>query len=162
MAKNCCINNSKLLSGNLYLMKNYSQTLFYLNKIKIYLLTAALLPFLTACDPVSLTALGVGSSTGVNHAMNGIAYRTFALSTSQVKRATIAALGRMQIKVESTRKEKSTEIIVAKTPNRNIEISVEALSPNTTRMRAVAKDGLFYDSSTASEIVFQTEKVLGA
>ena len=28
-------------------------------------------------------------------------------------------------------------------------------------MRTVAKDGLFYDSATAAEIIFQTEKVLG-
>lgn len=67
----------------------------------------------------------------------------------------------MQIKVESTRKEDASEIVIAKTSNRNIEISMEALSPNTTRMKTVAKDGLFYDSATATEIIYQTERVLG-
>ena len=121
----------------------------------------ALMGCLTACAPVALTGLGIGGSTGVNHALNGTAYRTFSLPTTRVKKATLAALGRMQIKVESTRKEEASEIIVARTSNRNIEISMEALSPNTTRMKTVAKDGVFYDSATASEIIFQTEKVLG-
>lgn len=121
----------------------------------------ALLCGLTGCEPVALTSMGIGASTGVNHAMNGIAYRTFSMPTSRLKKATLTALGRMQIKVESTRKEDSSEIIIAKTSNRNIEVAMESLSPNTTRMRTVAKDGIFYDSATAAEIIYQTEKVLG-
>ncbi len=123
------------------------------------ILSALLL--LPGCQSVALTSLGIGGSTGVNHAMNGISYRTFSMPTARLKKATMTALNRMQIKVESTRKEEDSEIIVAKTANRNIEIAMESLSPNTTRMRAVAKDGLFYDSATAAEIIYQTEKVLG-
>lgn len=122
---------------------------------------AVLLGCLAGCQAAALTSLGIGGSTGVNHAMNGIAYRTFSMPTSRLKKATMTALSRMQIKVESTRKEEASEIIVAKTSNRNIEIAMESLSPNTTRMRTVAKDGLFYDSATAAEIIYQTEKVLG-
>jgi len=116
---------------------------------------------LTGCEPVALTTVGLGASTGINHAMNGVAYRTFSTPTSRVKKATLTALHRMQIKVESTRREETTEIIVAKTSNRNIEVAMETLSPNTTRMKTVAKDGIFYDSATAVEIIYQTEQVLG-
>ena len=128
----------------------------------VLITVAGLLCGLTGCQAAALTSLGIGGSTGVNHAMNGVAYRTFSMPTSRLKKATLTALGRMQIKVESSRKEDASEIIIAKTPNRNIEVSMESLSPNTTRMRTVAKDGLFYDSATAAEIIYQTEKVLGS
>lgn len=40
-------------------------------------------------------------------------------------------------------------------------MELEAISPNITRMRTVAKKGpLFYDSATATEIILQTEKAL--
>jgi cobalamin biosynthesis protein CbiG len=102
---------------------------------------ATLISSLTGCLPVALTGLGIGGSTGVNHAMNGMAYRTFSCSTLRVKKANLKALEYMQIKVESIRKEESSEIITAKTKNRNIEVTIEALSPNTTRIKAIAKDG---------------------
>ena len=140
-------------------MHPFSPTLYHTTLR--HLAIAGLLSGLTGCQAAALTSMGIGGSTGINHAMNGIAYRTFSIPTLRVKKATITALGRMQIKVESTRKEDASEIIVAKTSNRNIEIAMESLSPNTTRMRTVAKDGLFYDSATAAEIIFQTEKVLG-
>lgn len=122
----------------------------------------AILLLVTGCEPVAMTSMGIGASTGINHAMNGVAYRTFSMPTSRLKKGALTALNRMQIKVESTRKEDASEIIVAKTSNRNIEIAMESLSPNTTRMRTVAKDGIFYDSATAAEIIYQTEKVLGS
>jgi hypothetical protein len=50
------------------------------------------------------------------------------------------------------------EIIIAKAADREIEISLEVLSPNSTRMRSVTKQGLLYDSATSLEIVLQTEK----
>lgn len=32
---------------------------------------------LAACEPVTLTMLGVGAGAGVSHQMGGLAYRTF-------------------------------------------------------------------------------------
>ncbi len=52
---------------------------------------------------------------------------------------------------------------MAKAGDPNIEIELEALTPNTTRMRVVAKKdgGMIVDSSTAVEIITQTEKSIG-
>jgi Protein of unknown function (DUF3568) len=119
--------------------------------------------FLSGCAAVGLTALGVGMATGVSHTLSGIVYKTFSTTQANVKRATLAALNRMHIKVVSTKKEKSTEIIVAKAADREIEIELEALTDNTTRMSATAKvtGGIMRDSATATEIIIQTEKLLG-
>ncbi len=116
---------------------------------------------LAGCESLAVTAAGVGGSTGVSHALGGITYRTFTAPLPKVKTATMAALNRMQIKVDSAKKVEGSELIMAKATDRDIEIELESLSPTTTRMRTVAKKGLLYDSATATEIILQTERILG-
>lgn len=117
---------------------------------------AALL--LGGCEAMAITAFGVGASTGVAQTLNGRAYRTFTAPVAEVKQATLAALTRMGIKVVSSKRVATEEVIIARATDREIEISLEALSPNSTRMRSVTRQGLFYDSATSLEIVLQTEK----
>jgi uncharacterized protein DUF3568 len=113
------------------------------------------------CDPVSLTMLGVGAGAGVAHQMGGYASKTFTETLPRVKRATVVALNRMAIRVDSTEKSKGGEIIKATAGDRRIEIELEALSPKTTRISAVARrDALTVDSATAVEIIVQTERSL--
>lgn len=113
------------------------------------------------CMPLGVTALGVGGSTAVSHTLNGITYRTFTASSGKVKKATITALNRMDIRLTSTRKENKIEVLSAAAESRTIEVQLEALTPNTTRMRVTAKNGgLIYDSATATEIILQTERVM--
>jgi len=118
---------------------------------------------LSGCVAVGLTALGVGMATGVSHTLSGMVYKTFTTPQAQVKRAANGALSRMQIKVVSTKRSGSTETIVAKAGDREIEIELEALTPNTTRMLVTAKKdgGMLRDGATATEIILQTEKIVG-
>ena len=119
---------------------------------------------LSACIAAATTAAGMGGSAAISHTINGITYRTFTSTAPKVKTATISALGRMKIKVISEGKldKKNVRIITAKADQRNIEIQIEPISSNTTRMRVIAKgSGLFYDSATADEIIAQTKRQLG-
>jgi hypothetical protein len=122
---------------------------------------AVLVVALAGCEPLAITAMGIGASTGVSHALGGITYRTFTVPLPKVKNATMAALGRMKIKVDGASRIDNGEVIKAKAADRDIEIELEALSPTTTRMRSVAKKGLLYDSATSTEIILQTERILG-
>ncbi len=117
----------------------------------------------SACVPIALTAAGVGMSSGVSHTLGGIVYKTFAAPQAKVQRATVAALRKMQIKVNETKREDNKELIMARAADRDIEIEIEALTPNTTRITVVAKKdgGLIRDSATATEIILQTEKLVG-
>ena len=119
---------------------------------------------LGGCVAVGLTALGVGMATGVSHTLSGIVYKTFAAPQAQVKRATMGALGRMQIKVVDSKRDKSTETIRAKAGDRDIEVELEALTPNTTRMTVTAKKdgGILRDGATATEVILQAEKLVGS
>lgn len=115
----------------------------------------------TGCMPLGVTALGVGGSTAVSHTLNGITYRTFTASSGKVKKAAMTALNRMDIKVTSTTVQNKVEILNAAASSRTIQVQLEALTANTTRMRVTATNGGFiYDSATATEIILQTERVM--
>ena len=129
-----------------------------------FLLAAVACAFATtACVPVAVTAVGVGMATGVGHALGGMVYKTFTTSHSNVKKATLGALNRMQIQVVEAKRNGGMETIKAKAVDRDIEIELESLTPTTTRMMVVAKknDGILRDSATATEIILQTEKFVG-
>ncbi len=119
---------------------------------------------LNGCVAVGLTALGVGMATGVSHTLSGMVYKTFTTPQAQVKRATLGALHRMQVKVVDTKRSGSTETIRAKAGDRDIEIDLEALTPATTRMTVTAKKdgGILRDGATATEVILQTEKLVGS
>ena len=119
--------------------------------------------YLAGCVPVAVTAVGVGMATGLGHTLSGMVYKTFSTPQASVKKATYGALNRMQIKVVESKRNGTTELITAKAADREIEIELEALTPNTTRMLVVAKkdSGILRDSATATEIILQTEKMVG-
>jgi hypothetical protein len=68
----------------------------------------------------------------------------------------------MGIKIEATAKTEQGKALRAITNDREIDIELEMISPKTTRIRTVAKQGFFFkDRATATEIIMQTERVLG-
>jgi hypothetical protein len=76
---------------------------------------------------------------------------------AKVRLAALKALNHMKIKVE----QKDSDLIRAAATDRDIEIALETVSENTTRMRTVAKKNTFlYDSATSTEITVQTERLL--
>jgi hypothetical protein len=117
----------------------------------------------TGCAPVALTAMGVGMSTGVSHTLGGIVYKTFTAPQGQVEKATYGALHRMQVKVTEAKRDGSTKVIHARAGDRDVEVELESLTPNTTRMTVTARkdSGLLRDGATATEIILQTEKLVG-
>lgn len=123
---------------------------------------AAIMP-LTGCMAVGITALGVGMATGVSHTLGGIVYKTFSVPEAQVKKASLAAMGRMQVKGLKTTRNGTTEVIVARAGDRDIEVELEALTGSATRMSVTVKKdgGLLRDSATATEIILQTERLVG-
>ena len=118
---------------------------------------------MTGCAPLAVTAVGVGAGAGVSHTMGGYTYKTFTAPVAKVRSASLAALRKMGIKFESSEKTDEGEVLRAKAGDRDIEIALDVISPNTTRMRTIAKKGaLVYDSATSTEIILQTEKILGS
>jgi hypothetical protein len=131
--------------------------------MRTVVLVAASAAMLSACEPLSMAALGVGGSAAVNHRVGNVGTRTFTASLPRVKTASLGALRRMGVQTVSPKKTDTGELIIARAGSREIEVELESLTPNTTRMRVVARESgsFFYDGSTAAEIIVQTEKQLG-
>lgn len=117
---------------------------------------------LSGCESLAVTALGLGASQAMGHTLSGISYRTFTAPLIKVKTASVGALKHMGMKLDSTSKTETGELILARAGRREVQIEIESLTSNATRVRVTARDGgFFYDSSTATEIIAQTEKLLG-
>lgn len=115
------------------------------------------------CASLALTAAGIGGSVAAGHQMGGIAFRTFTAPLPRVRSAVLAALKKMAINPDKTEKIDLGEHIMGKTGDRSIDIELEAVTANTTRMRAVVRreGGLVVDAATAMEIINQTAIALG-
>lgn len=135
-------------------------------RLKLWFGAAGALLLLNGCAALGLGLLssGAGILTGqsVAYTLDGFAYRTFTAPLSQVESATRTALHRMGIRVEATAQIEQGKALKAQTFDREIEIELEMVSAKATRMRTVAKQGMFLkDRATAAEILNQTEKILG-
>jgi hypothetical protein len=126
---------------------------------RYYGLVCLIIISLTGCLPIA----SVGGSAAISHASSGIVYKTFTAPSKRVRVATIRALAIMNIKLVSDKMIDDGKIrqVTAKSDKRTIEIELEPISTNTTRMRVTAKSSFFtYDSATAEEIISQTRKSL--
>ncbi|HZS66552.1 MAG TPA: DUF3568 family protein [Burkholderiales bacterium] len=128
----------------------------------ILLLIGVCLP-LAGCDTLAIALLGGGVSTVLRYNLEGVAARTFTAPAASVKGASLAALQRMGLGLEGTESLETSELIRARSANRNIEIELEPITEQLTRMRITARStSLLYDTATAQELVQQTEKMLDA
>lgn len=137
-------------------------------RFKAAALCAVLLGALSSggCAAVGVTmasaAGGVAMGSGVEHTMSGITYKTFTASLSDLRLATLDSLQRMDIGVEGDAQTAEGWMLSATARDRLIEIELESLTGNTTRMRVVANKGqiFFKDAATATEIILQTVQSL--
>ena len=128
-----------------------------------YLLVLASCSLLTACEPVAIALLGAGASAAFRYNMDGVAARTFTASPAEVRTASLTALERMGLAMDSISAMEGSEIIYARAPSREIELELEPITKQATRLRVTARGGsIFYDNATAVELVQQTGKILDA
>ena len=127
---------------------------------------ATLLVGLQGCAAVAITLLGtgagIGASAGVEYTLNGVAYRTFTAKLDKIHGATLTTLRSMAIVLKTDDVTEDGRMLVAEATDRVVEIKLEQLTPNATRVRVVVKQGTFFlDRATAGEILTQTGKTLG-
>jgi hypothetical protein len=134
-------------------------------KIAQIIALAALALGLQGCAAAGLAVAeagaGVGIGAGIDHTMNGIAYKTFTASINELRFATLDALDRMGMKVTGDAESEAGWTLTATATDRTIDIELQKLTPRATRMRIVASEGIvFKDASTATEIILQTAQAL--
>jgi len=117
------------------------------------------------CAAIGITLFGVGAGvstgTGVSYTLNSIAYKTFTASEEELRSATLKTLKRMDMEVKEDKATKTGRKIMAVAGDRIIEIELDCLTSQTSRMRVNVKRGTFSkDRATATEIIVQTERTL--
>ena len=121
---------------------------------------------LQGCAAIGMTlasaGAGVGMGAGVEHTVNGIVYKTFAASGNEVRFAALKALDRMGMPLTGDEQTEEGWTLTASAADREIDVELQKLTPETTRMRVVANEGVifFKDASTATEIIMQTKTAL--
>ena len=119
------------------------------------------LPVAALAASLAAGAVALSATAALGHRLNGAAYRTFTAPYPAVKKASLAALKKMGIALDSFGRFEDGEIIYARAEGRKVEIELEPISRRATRIRVSTHNGgFFYDSATAREIVLQTEKML--
>ena len=81
-------------------------------------------------------------------------------SVGAVKVATVKALNCLHIKVASIGKDAGDDVILAMSGERRVEVRVEALGAQSSRLHIRAQQGEHNDVHTAAEIIVSTERLL--
>lgn len=105
---------------------------------------------------------GAGMSAGLEHTLNGIVYKTFTAPANNVRLATLKSLDRMGMPLTTDDQTDAGWKLSATAADRTIDIELERVTDQVTRMRVVANQGVifFKDGSTATEIILQTAQLL--
>lgn len=122
----------------------------------------ALFPLLGACDggaSFAILSQGAGNvaASGVERSFSGAAIKTFTADRTSMDRATRAALAKMGFDLYEIRQSGARLRIYAGSPERYVEIVLEAVAGNTTRLRVEVDDGYIFsaDAATATEVLTQ-------
>jgi hypothetical protein len=144
-------------------IKKWKQRMYsHLKTFKRCITLSAFL-LLTGCGalPVTVTALIPavlsGAGGGVAYTITNIAYKTFSYPIEEVEGANKKALEKMGIKVVERKSKEDRVKITAETKRLKIYITLESITPVTTKIKVNAKRmGILKDKSTATELIEQT------
>jgi hypothetical protein len=95
------------------------------------------------------------TQSGAEQAVPAIASKTFAAAVNDVRMAVLKSLYRMDLKVTVDGKNERGWKITAVDNQHVIDIQLESVAPNTTRMRVIVGPG-GRDFERATEVVLQT------
>lgn len=111
--------------------------------------------------PLAFPLLVTGARGGINYTVTNTAYKTFSHPMVEVEESAHSAIRRMQIDELSTEEVTDGVKITAFTRKLNIHITLESITPATTKVKVNAKRGpVLKDKATAAEIIRQMEGVL--
>ena len=109
------------------------------------------------------SATSAVTGTSVSYTVDSKAQKTFTAPMGEVKTNLLAALGEMGFAVETDEMANEGRQIVARAKEREVEVELEPVTPKTTKMTVVIRQGWFWkDRSTALEIVEQTSRGVDA
>lgn len=102
-----------------------------------------------------------GAGAAATYSFTNVAYRTFSYSIEDVEQATVGALDKMAIDITEMARRSNGRKFTGLTPRLTINIDLEVITKNTTKMKVDARKGRFLkDKATAGEIIWQVARIL--
>lgn len=91
-----------------------------------------------------------------------LTYKTFPATPAVVREATIDVLKRMGMRVlpRGMNHDGSGVSILASGRRRELDVELEEQGAKGTRMRVLAKDGVFFEENTATDLIAQVSRLL--
>ena len=136
------------------------------NLVKSFFKISTLLCLILALSGCALLGLAgsaavSGGSAGVDYSFTNNAYKAISSPVPDVEAALNKALKTMTIKKMKRKAKEGKVSVMVVTPNLDIYIVLEKVTPTVTNMEVKAKKGVFFkDKAMAAEIIVQTEKNL--
>ncbi len=108
---------------------------------------------------VASSGAGAAVKSGADYESGGTFLRTFASPLADVRTATLATLDDLGITVSKDEPKKGNVHIVGEATKRKVEVTLEPVTRQLTRMRLTVKEGWFRrDKPTASQIMVQARE----
>jgi hypothetical protein len=122
----------------------------------------AALPLAAVAGPLLDVGGGALVKTGTEYTASGTARRTFRLPSEQVHTAVLETFRRAEIPVAQDTAARDGQRIVANAHGRSVHVRLVSLTPVLTSLELDVKRNLLAsDKATASELLAETEQVLG-
>ena len=120
---------------------------------------------LSGCATLGMSILGAGAGMiadrSVDHILKSTASKTFPVPLEEARAAMLYSITQMELVVGSFDRTETGYAVHGLANNRRVEIELEQLSAQVTRMRVDVKRNFFWrDRATADSIVEQTEWIL--
>ena len=136
--------------------------------LRRFLLSALLVGFalpLSSCATLGVSILGAGAGMladrSIDHILKSTVSKTFPATLEETRMATLRSIQEMDLTLKEFERTESGYSVTGQANNRSVEIELEQVSTQITRMRVDVKRNFFLrDRSTADAIVAQTEMTL--
>jgi len=135
-----------------------------LKRLLLFVLFVVIVLPLTGCA-LGVTMLGAGAGMladrSFDHILTSSVSKTFPVALEEARVATLKSVHEMDLSVENFERTESGYLLTGQTENRRVEIDLEQVSAQATRMRVDVKRNFFWrDRATADAIVAQTESAI--
>ena len=130
-------------------------------RILIFLMLLGIAVFNSGCVAILAAGAITGVTQYVKYSVDNVSNRTFSGTLHHVTQASLDVLKKMQIQIDTVKKQEEGAKIQAYTNDLSIRISLYPITDNTTKVSIDAsKYAVVKDKATADEIISQIDVTL--
>ncbi len=132
-----------------------------MRRVLIFLMLLGIAVFNSGCVAILAAGAFTGVTQYVHYSVDNVSNRTFSGTLHHVTQASLDVLKKMQIQIDTVKKQEQGAKIQAYTNDLSIRISLYPITDNTTKVSIDAsRYAVVKDKATADEIISQIDDTL--